>query len=143
MSITTETSSNGQYRITSDDINPLTYKEEFKCWGKGCGIWIDADEVNWATKNGQLNADIGYPYCDACLPEEKDEVEKRLDKLWSDNSIQFPRLIAEIAGIDIGEKAWDELLESMGLESDQLSELFDRAQEEWEKIKEKNCPINP
>ena len=138
MSMTTETSSNGKYRVTSDDMNPLTYKEEFKCQGKGCGVWIDADEVNWATKDGQLNTDIGFPYCDACLPEE---VEKKLDNLWSDNSVQFTRLIAEITGIDIGEQAWDELLENMGLESDQLSELFDRAQKEWERLKEIHCPV--
>lgn len=60
--------------------------------------------------------------------------------LWQYNHIQFPRLLAEIAAIDIGEECWDELLENMDLESDELAELFDRAQEEWEAIKNRHCP---
>jgi hypothetical protein len=55
---------------------------------------------------------------------------------WLDNSIQFPRLIAEILAVGLDEQQWDDLLTSMDLESDDLSELFDRAQYEWEKAKE-------
>lgn len=65
---------------------------------------------------------------------------KMSNELWDYNSVQFPRLIAEIAAIDIGEEAWDELLTSMDIESEDLSELFDRAQEEWEAIKNRHCP---
>ena len=60
-------------------------------------------------------------------------------ELWENDEVQFARLIAEIAGVDIGEEAWDELLENMNLESDELSELFDRAQMKWEKIKLEYC----
>jgi hypothetical protein len=36
---------------------------------------------------------------------------------WEDNSIQFPRLLAEInACVEISEKDWKELQESMDLE---------------------------
>jgi hypothetical protein len=61
--------------------------------------------------------------------------------LWQYNHIQFPRLLAEImASGCLTEEAWDTLMESMDLESDELSELFDRAQEEWESIKNRHCP---
>lgn len=38
--------------------------------------------------------------------------------LWADNSIQFPRLLAEIIGVGLSESQWDALLDSMDLESD-------------------------
>lgn len=49
--------------------------------------------------------------------------------VWNNNLIQFARLIAELNGTDMGESIWDSLLDAMGLESDQLSELFERAQD--------------
>lgn len=56
---------------------------------------------------------------------------------WKDNSIQFPRLIAEIsANVNISEDDWNSLCESMDLNDDELNELFDRADAEWNKIKE-------
>ncbi len=55
---------------------------------------------------------------------------------WENNSIQFPRLIAEINGIvDISKKEWRSLCESMDLTSDEVEELFERAQIQWQKIK--------
>ena len=60
--------------------------------------------------------------------------------LWEHNSVQFPRLISEIMATGVSEEQWDDLLTSMDLESDDLSELFDRAQEEWESIKNRHCP---
>lgn len=53
---------------------------------------------------------------------------------WDDDAIQFPRLIAEINAtqdIKLGV-----LMESMDLSSDEVNELFDRADTMWEKIKE-------
>lgn len=53
---------------------------------------------------------------------------------WERNDIQFPRLLAEIvatqADLDI-----PGLATSMDLTAEQVNELFDRAQSEWEKIK--------
>lgn len=66
MSIQVKT--NGRQKITTDDMNPRIYHEEWKC--KGCDCWIDVDEVIWATADGKLNTREGDPYCDACLPEE-------------------------------------------------------------------------
>jgi hypothetical protein len=58
------------------------------------------------------------------------------DNRWNDNSIQFPRLIAEIiATIEIADLDWAALRDSMDLTDDQLIELFDRAQTAWDKQK--------
>jgi hypothetical protein len=52
---------------------------------------------------------------------------------WSNSAIQFPRLICEInATQDLDCAA---LAASMDLTLDELSELFDRAHAEWERIK--------
>lgn len=63
--------------------------------------------------------------------------------LWQYNHIQFPRLLSEIIGVGLSEEQWDDILENMDLESDELSELFDRAQSEWESIKNRYCPLSP
>jgi len=61
-------------------------------------------------------------------------------ELWEDNSIQFPRLLAEIcATVEISDKDWEALKESMDLSTEEINELFDRAQEEWEEIKAEVC----
>lgn len=55
---------------------------------------------------------------------------------WEDNAIQFPRLLSEIAGaVTISEDDWLLLCESMDLSQDEVRELFNRAQAEWENIK--------
>lgn len=61
--------------------------------------------------------------------------EAEANAIWENNAIQFPRLLAEIIGNGLSETQWDDLLASMDLESDQLNNLFDRAQAEWERIK--------
>lgn len=53
---------------------------------------------------------------------------------WFDNSIQFPRLLAEIAATQ--DLNWDALCESMDLEVEDLDALFERADIEWEAIKD-------
>lgn len=53
--------------------------------------------------------------------------------LWEDNSIQFPRLLAEIVAtqsLDL-----DALCDSMDLSLSDLDELFERAVLDWEDIK--------
>jgi len=54
---------------------------------------------------------------------------------WEDNSIQFPRLLAEILATQEN-LDYEALSESMGLEQARIDELFDRADAEWERIKE-------
>ena len=58
-----------------------------------------------------------------------------MDK-WHDNSIQFPRLLAEInACVEISDEDWAALCESMDLKGSDINDLFDRADREWERIK--------
>lgn len=56
---------------------------------------------------------------------------------WLDNSIQFPRLIAEleIVGAFTDEVIRD-LRQSMDLSGNEIFEIIDRAQSEWDKIKQ-------
>ena len=56
--------------------------------------------------------------------------------LWNDNSIQFPRLLAEIAAtVELSPAQQVKLCESMDITFQELGELFDRAQDAWERIK--------
>ena len=55
------------------------------------------------------------------------------DNSWGDNDIQYPRLLAEIAATQLLNIT--ALEESMDLTYEQVMELFDRAQADWEDIK--------
>lgn len=58
----------------------------------------------------------------------------RKKNTWLDDSVQFPRLLAEIMAtqdtLDI-----PAIAESMDLEVSDVNELFDRADTAWEKVK--------
>lgn len=72
------------------------------------------------------------------LQEHREEPMSQGNPLWDRDDIQFPRLLAEIqANIDLTQEQWYTLCSSMDLETDDLAELFDRAQLAWEKIKAK------
>lgn len=57
---------------------------------------------------------------------------------WENDAIQFPRLLAEIVATQSLDM--DALAESMGLTLGEVQELFDRADEAWEHIKDGNEP---
>jgi hypothetical protein len=58
-----------------------------------------------------------------------------MDK-WADNSIQFPRLIAELeAAGAFTPEVLTELRELMDLDTHDIMELVDRAQAQWDHIK--------
>lgn len=57
--------------------------------------------------------------------------------LWYDNSIQFPRLLAEIVATQ-DKLDLPALAESMDVTVEEINELLDRAQREWEVIKIEN-----
>jgi len=59
---------------------------------------------------------------------------------WEDNYIQFPRLLAEIRGLDIPLVEMEKLYQSMDLEAEEVEALFDRAEVEWIRIKENKEP---
>lgn len=55
---------------------------------------------------------------------------------WHDDSIQFPRLLAELsAALSFDDDLWNDLTEAMDITDDELNELLDRAQNAWERIK--------
>ena len=57
---------------------------------------------------------------------------------WKNNAIQFPRLIAELEAVGaFTPEVMRDLRESMDLEDENISEIVDRAQVEWEKAKAK------
>lgn len=64
----------------------------------------------------------------------------KLNNSWSDDSVQFPRLLAEIAANCTLDGDWGDLCESMDCTTAQIDEIFDRAQNAWKKIKEQTCP---
>ncbi len=55
---------------------------------------------------------------------------------WDTNSIQFPRLLAEVWAV-LEYEQYRELAVSMDLSEDEVRSLFQRADEEWEAIKER------
>jgi len=55
---------------------------------------------------------------------------------WLNNNIQFPRLISEIySTINFSEEQIKALEDSMNLPKDYIFDIFQRADEEWQKIK--------
>lgn len=68
MTMIQEISRDDRHKLTYDDMNERCQFEEWRCFE--CDNWVDADEVIWATPDGQLDTDKGNPYCDSCVPEE-------------------------------------------------------------------------
>lgn len=64
------------------------------------------------------------------------------NKVWNNNKIQFPRLIAELHMIGaFNEQVLSDLSESMDLSPEQIDELVDRALVEFENNKIKVLKI--
>jgi len=58
--------------------------------------------------------------------------------LWNDNAVQYPRLLAEInITIDFTEEQLNALCLSMDLTLEEIHELFNRANDEWEELLDK------
>lgn len=61
--------------IQGVDDDPDTYDHDTTPTHRpchGCGATLDESEINWARPDGSLSVDDGDPYCDACLPAERD-----------------------------------------------------------------------
>jgi len=55
---------------------------------------------------------------------------------WQDNAIQFPRLIAELEAVGaFTYEVVQDLQTSMDLDEQDIMDLLDRAQSEWDDIK--------
>ena len=58
--------------------------------------------------------------------------------MWNKNEVQFPRLLSEIfATVEFTKEQREALCESMDLEYEDIQEIFRRAEDEWDSIKEK------
>lgn len=86
--------------------------------------------------NGQVTGDG---------PAEVDEYHYTVDEIadtWGDDLIQFPRLIAELeAAGGFTPEVMEDLCNSMDLYPFNVAELINRAQDTWDKIKEKSSPV--
>lgn len=69
---------------------------------------------------------LSEDYDDYFIPENK----------WEMNTIQFPRLLAEIRAIGLTKLQYADLEESMDCSRNSLDELFERAEAEWNLLKE-------
>lgn len=92
--------------------------------------WADAIERGERTEG----IVAGMREVAADLEREDDALEN-----WDRDEYQFPRLLAEIQAT-CGLAEVDALLHSMDISRAQLDELFDRAHDAWERVKEETCP---
>lgn len=63
-----------------------------------------------------------------------------MQELWLNDSIQFPRLLAEINSIGLTRGQIRDLCASMDLEPPDIYELFDRAENAWTAHKQRHIP---
>lgn len=56
-------------------------------------------------------------------------------EVWENNSVQFPRLLAEILAIGLTPRQFADLSKSMDLNSEDIKALLYRAEKRWEAIK--------
>jgi len=74
--------------------------------------------------------------CPECGEVDNFQLIEQNNPKWEDDSIQFPRLLAEInACVDISLLDWQKLQESMNLSEGNILDLFERANQKWEMIK--------
>lgn len=71
----------------------------------------------------------------AKLKDAADKVQDAKTDLWLNDSIQFPRLLAEINAIGLSNAFHVQLSESMGIELAAIEQLFDRAENRFAEIK--------
>ena len=58
---------------------------------------------------------------------------------WEDDTVQFPRLLAELRAVDIPAAQLAEVCDSMDIDPETLEELFTRAERRWNRIKAEVC----
>lgn len=60
---------------------------------------------------------------------------------WEKDSLQFPRLLAEIRAIGLTQAQYNDLCASMDLTMEDIDELLERAETAWQKIKQEHFDI--
>ena len=112
---------------------------------KYCNETMDWEHEDYCCDNCGATYNIqDMEWTDPVVP--KTEMNK---ELWRDSSIQFPRLIAELNAIALTSEQIKEICDSMDISSDELCEIFERANTLWEVAKARslndeavyvNCP---
>lgn len=101
-----------------------------------------AQELAEGLDLGQYGATVTVPTPDLAdylcqqLEEDGGNNFREPADVWENNSVQFPRLLAEIAATQ-DQLNLPALAEAMDVTPQQVSELFDRAQAQWEVVKAK------
>jgi hypothetical protein len=62
------------------------------------------------------------------------------EHVWKDNSVQFPRLLAEIYAVGLTGKQEKDLQKSMDITREDLYDLLERADQEFERLKRRGAP---
>ncbi len=62
---------------------------------------------------------------------KKRNMQNNINPLWSNDSIQFSRLLSEIYAAGLNEYQYVDLAESMNLSKAQINEIFERAESAW------------
>ena len=60
---------------------------------------------------------------------------KKIKNLWEKNNIQFARLLAEIRAIGLNDEQYGWLSVSMNLNYNEIDEILERAETQFQKIK--------
>lgn len=55
---------------------------------------------------------------------------------WDNNRVQFARLLAELRAVGLTDEQYAALRESMDLARDRIDEVLERAETEWQRLKE-------
>jgi hypothetical protein len=96
----------------------------------GMGVNVETD------KRYELDSLLTEFLEDKCDVSIKGDMNPQPLQLWCDDSIQFPRLIAEInANFRLNGEELNDMLESMSITSSQLDDLINRADHTWESYK--------
>jgi hypothetical protein len=59
------------------------------------------------------------------------------DENWTNDAIQFARLLAELRAIGLTEPQYNDLYAAMDLRQDRIDQVLERAERAWQRIKEK------
>lgn len=78
--------------------------------------------------------------CDRCgahldMRTSEEKVKEQHARNWKDNHIQFPRLLAEIYAAGLSAKQEKDICTSMDITRDELYELLERSDKEFERLK--------
>jgi hypothetical protein len=97
-------------------------------------------QIRACFENVACLARSGQPDKEADYIEKMIDVVLKKEPLWLDTRLQAVRLVAEIMATQ-DNLDMVALCESMDLEMDELNELIDRIDKDWEESKLTNCPI--